>query len=213
MQTIRDLVEKTIEESIEHLVKIKGLKQLEEDSFIVESTLRKVLSNPDIKKIRNKALPVVKDSFAVKESKPETERPIILGTHSITDIEICQIAAKLFHVEYNKLFIACRERKVIDARMQTANVMNKYLGYSLKKVGSIFSKDHSTVVHWLGNHRDLIETSNAYLSLYQRYLKSLEEQMPELMYTLSDRLDISKNFKVIEEQTRIAARKRNKIIQ
>ena len=213
MQTIRDLVEKTIEESIEHLVRIKGLKQLEEDSFIVESTLRKVLSNPDIKKIRNKALPVVKDSFAVKESKPETERPIILGTHSITDIEICQIAAKLFSVEYNKLFIACRERIIIDARMQTANVMNKYLGYSLKKIGSIFGKDHSTVVHWLSNHRDLIETNNSYLLLYQRYLKSLEEQMPELMYTLSDRLDISKNFKVIEEQTRIAARKRNKIIQ
>jgi hypothetical protein len=213
MQTIRDLVEKTIEESIDYLVNKKGLKELEDDSFLLESTLRKVLDNPEIKKIKNKMLPVVKDSGSAKENTPSIVRPIILATHSITDIEICQIVSKLFYVEYNKLFIACRERTIIDARMQTANIMNKYLGYSLKKIGSIFGKDHSTVVHWLNNHRDLIETNNAYLLLYQKYLECLQEQMPQVMYSLSERVDISKNFKIIEEKTRISVRKFRKINQ
>jgi chromosomal replication initiation ATPase DnaA len=211
MQTIRDLIEETIKESITYLIKKKGMTHLKSDPFVSESILTKVLSNTEIRKIKGKMLPIVKDSSSMKNNRVPIEKPIILGTHSIMDIQICQIGAKLFDVQYNKLFVACREREVVDCRMQTANIMHKYLGYSTTKIGSIFSKDHSTIVHWLSNHSDLIESSNSYLHLYQEYLNRLKEAVPGVFYNMTARNNISLQFKQIEESTRILAKKANKL--
>lgn len=189
MQTIRDVIIEVVKDSLKYL---ERKQYIEPDTFLEEALTLHVLGNKKIKTVKNKTIKTIL-------RKGSSEKPIILGTHTLLDIKICQLVSQYHKIEYNKLFIKCRERDVVDTRMQLAAVMYNYIGYSVSKIGQIFSKDHSTVINWLNVHVDLLETSKAYSCEYGEVLTILKEQVPEIFENIDQKKNKARVYRILKE--------------
>ena len=63
-----------------------------------------------------------------------------------------------------------RKRQVVEARMMFSSMLRD-MGYSLKEIGSVLKKDHTTIIHYLRKLRELTEVDR---SLFKKYIKCRE---------------------------------------
>lgn len=63
-----------------------------------------------------------------------------------------------------------RKRQVVEARMMFSSMLRD-MGYSLKEIGTVLKKDHTTIIHYLRKLRELTEVDR---SLFKKYIKCRE---------------------------------------
>ena len=80
----------------------------------------------------------------------------------ITKEEILDIVAKNCCVSTSQILSRVRDRDVIDARFIFAAVMKKEFGYTLKYIGKILNRDHTTIIHSLETFQDRYKQYNEY---------------------------------------------------
>ena len=75
----------------------------------------------------------------------------------------------IFHVERSYVFGKTRRREIIELRMMMYALMREDLGYTLPKIGKIFNRDHSSVIHLLKQHENQLETDKTYSSKWSEF--------------------------------------------
>ena len=60
-----------------------------------------------------------------------------------------------------------RKRQVVEARMMFSSMLRE-MGYSLKDIGGVLKKDHTTIIHYLRKLKELTEVDR---SLFKKYLR------------------------------------------
>lgn len=72
----------------------------------------------------------------------------------ITKEEILEIVAKNCCVSVPEILSRVRGREVIDARFIFVAVMKREFGHTLKHIGKILDRDHTTIIHALEKFAD-----------------------------------------------------------
>lgn len=75
---------------------------------------------------------------------------IIPGTYIniYKEYNIIEDVCKYFNISKNELISKSRERRFAEPRQIAIFIIRlKFKNYQLKKIGSIFNKDHSTILH------------------------------------------------------------------
>jgi chromosomal replication initiation ATPase DnaA len=72
----------------------------------------------------------------------------------MTREEVLSIVSKSCGVTVNMIVSRCRERKSVDARYMFIAMMRSEFGYSLKEIGNMLNRDHTTILHALNTYHD-----------------------------------------------------------
>ena len=80
----------------------------------------------------------------------------------ITKDEILDIVAKNCCVTASQILSRVRDREVIDARFIFVAVMKREFGHTLKHIGKILNRDHTTIIHSLETFQDRYQQYDEY---------------------------------------------------
>ena len=164
MQTVRDIVRYTIK---------CALKKMEiADPFMEEVILKQVFKNEVLNSVRRKTV--------ISSPKQKTVKPFIPTNISLLELKISQIFCETHKVNIDNIYSTSRKRTHVDARMQLVSFLYFYLEYTYSDIGKLVNKDHSTIIHNVNKHQDLIETNVIYGHSFYKALSSLKEDLPEL---------------------------------
>lgn len=98
-------------------------------------------------------------------------------THPIERLDLRFITDKLlphFFLTDHELYSKSRLSHIVDARMIIIYLALKTGKYTLKKIGKVFNKDHSTIIYYREKVNDLMSVDKAY--------KVRVERAEELLY-------------------------------
>lgn len=57
-----------------------------------------------------------------------------------------------------------RKAYIVDARTAFANLLRNLKNMTYHQIGAIFNKDHSTIIHYIDKHKDMIQFDAKYQS-------------------------------------------------
>lgn len=189
MQTVRDL----ILEGLEKIAKSQNLSALEVEAFVTngEQIFKKKVQNyhnvKRLRTVRSAAVEKIQETLIKKKGYvPDFSR--------FTDVEFSIIskAAEIHRLTLNDALSRSRKRAPVDCRNQINAIIVLYLNCTTTYCGSLFNKDHSTVINCLKNHSDLVETDRTYLSNFIRLLNSLKEAHPNVFGDIETQEGIKK---------------------
>jgi len=82
-------------------------------------------------------------------------------------------------ISFEELESKGRKRTIVDVRKKAMVIFAIYLDYTLEKTGLLFGgRDHSTVVHAINSHDDLLQSNGAYAIGFKRLLDEVKERLP-----------------------------------
>jgi chromosomal replication initiation ATPase DnaA len=168
----------TIKEYTEEVVKAIT-KKLKLDSFQRLDLLKEVRNLENYKTYRNKIVsPTVKYN-PNKNRKSST----LINLYSLIEVDrkLVEDAVRISHLDIDKFVINSREGEYVDCRRMIMAVMRIHLGYSLTKVGKLFNKDHSSIIHNVRKHNDFMVTDKVYSKRFEKYLDCIKESNPGFM--------------------------------
>ena len=189
MQTVRDL----ILEGLEKIAKSQNLSALEIEAFVTngeEIFKKKVENYHNVKRLRTvRSIAVERIQEALTSKKD-----LIPDFSKFTDVEFSVVtkAAEVHRLTLNDALSRSRKRAPVDCRNQINAIMVLYLNCTTTYCGSLFNKDHSTVINCLKNHSALVETDRTYLSNFIRILNSLKETHPNVFGDIETQEGIKK---------------------
>jgi hypothetical protein len=189
MQTVRDL----ILEGLEKIAKSQNLSALEIEAFVTngEEIFKKKVENyhnvKRLRTVRSNAVERIQEALTSKKD-------LIPDFSKFTDIEFSVVtkAAEVHRLTLNDALSRSRKRAPVDCRNQINAIMVLYLNCTTTYCGSLFNKDHSTVINCLKNHSALVETDRTYLSNFIRILNSLKETHPNVFGDIETQEGIKK---------------------
>ncbi len=79
---------------------------------------------------------------------------------------IAILVSRQLNVPYDRMMSKCRDRELVIARQLAAYFIKKYTALSLKSIGSIFNRDHSTIIHAIQTIDDLLECNDRVIAGY-----------------------------------------------
>jgi len=112
--------------------------------------------------------------FSVKTAKTVLASEISASQkRSITPTHIVKRVAKFFHLRSDDILGTSRRSEVVKPRQMAIYLMRKEAGLSYPTIGSVFKKDHSTIMHSFNKIKDTIrrdEAANRELNAIRDYL-------------------------------------------
>jgi hypothetical protein len=208
MQTVRDC----IKESIKHTLKSVGESTLLEDKmysdFLKESKLQKKhldrLLDPSLYKIKKD-----KKIFLNVIEPSDEELTVLITIANKCKVEIADILSR------------SRKNEVVDARRIYTIILYVYFNYKLVQTGLRIDRDHTTIIHSVAAHDDLLSTNNGYRDKFRQVLQELYEIMPDILtqgyesnlFEFNKKLNKEKWEKLLEYQKSIAKNKIKKHIE
>ena len=104
-----------------------------------------------------------------------------------------------------------RKRQVVEARMMFSSMLRD-MGYSLKEIGTVLKKDHTTIIHYLRKLRELTEVDR---SLFKKYIKCRELLMlNEEPVNLAEELErLHKKVEILKMENYILSEEKNELIK
>jgi len=190
MQTIRDLVEYLVKETLHYLDKTGNLQS--KDAFLEEKIKRKFLTHRDIALVKNKNLVPVK--------KPSLARVEVKSNLTLQELHLSQIICDIHNISFNDLYSKARNVDIVDARKQLSAFLYIYTCYTFAHVASLFGQDHSTAIHNIKKHEDLLQTNNLYCNKFHRFLETVEREMPELMLKINKKSQQFREYEKLKAQ-------------
>ena len=164
MQTVRDYIKEAIRFTLlkldESILKQEAIyKQFIERNNVRQKQLNKDISlNPGVPKER------IKYDIPVPTS---TEMIVLMQIEKHTHISMYQILGR------------SRYRETVDARKMYMVILFFYLNYNLPKAGIRTGRDHSTVIHAIKSHENLMLTNAHYMKVFSKILSDLGEILPD----------------------------------
>lgn len=118
----------------------------------------------------------------ITPAKPIRVNPV----RSLKRLVLTQDEKKVFDIiyshtdfPYEELISESRKRDLVDVRKQGMVLFAIYLNYTYKKAGDLFGhRDHSTVIHAVNSHDDLIQSSHSYGSSFKKLLDDVKKELP-----------------------------------
>ena len=181
--TVRNLIGQVIE-------KVAELEEL--DSLRQEYLVKKVIKDANIKKYLGKQLskskPVGKLDYTPrghisKYIKYLKENKLAYPKMNKLETRILECISEFKHLEVAMLRSPSRERAYVDARIMCYYIFREILGYIYAKVGLIFLRDHSTIIHGLETHESLMSTDQKYRNDFYYIMDKLVEEFPKDFYS------------------------------
>jgi hypothetical protein len=161
----------TVGELIEHIIDINVL-HFKGSALQKEALLTKIRKIPESKLLWRKVI------SPIKHKKKETRT--LLPKMSREEMLILNAVANQHFVTLEEIISKSRKREIVDARMQAMVIFYGYLFYSLKRIGLLFNRDHSTVLHAINTTNDLIRINNIYAKQFHKCVQSVKKVVPEL---------------------------------
>ena len=164
MQTVRDYIKEAIRFTLlkldESILKQEAIyKQFIERNNVRQKQLNKDISlNPGVQKER------IKYDIPVPTSD---EMLVLMQIEKHTHISMYQILGR------------SRYRETVDARKMYMVILFFYLNYNLPKAGIRTGRDHSTVIHAIKSHENLMLTNPHYMKVFSKILSDLGEILPD----------------------------------
>jgi len=87
-----------------------------------------------------------------------------LSKYNISKEEILEIISEECDVSLSEIISRCRKKEVVNARFIFCAVMKKHFTYSLTRIGNIVGRDHTTVIHAIGEFNNRYENEDYFKS-------------------------------------------------
>ena len=81
--------------------------------------------------------------------KTKFKSSLKLSKHNVTKEEILEIISQECDVLLSDILTRSRKKEVVNARFIFCAVMKRHFTYSLKRIGAIVHRDHTSVIHAL----------------------------------------------------------------
>ena len=168
----------TIKEYTEEVVKA-ACKALKLDTVQKSQMIKEVRELSNYKLYRNK---IVSTSARYNPNKNRRIATAI-NMYSLIEVDrrLVEDAVQVCYLDIDRFTRNSREGEYVDCRRMIIAVMRTRLGYSLSKIGKIFNKDHSSILHNIKKHNDLMITDKVYSKAFKRYLDCIKESNPVFM--------------------------------
>lgn len=93
---------------------------------------------------------------------------------------IFEIIFQQADTSFEQLESGSRKREIVDVRKKAMVIFAVYLDYNLKQTGILFgNRDHSTVIHAINTHDDLLQSNSSYAVKFKRLLDEVKEKLPQ----------------------------------
>ena len=79
-----------------------------------------------------------------------------------------------------------RKREYVDARSMAINYIRENSTHPLTIIGKHFNRDHSTMIHSIERHDDLISYDKSYQRNYKQFCDAMNQDGSELIVSVSD---------------------------
>ena len=71
-----------------------------------------------------------------------------------------------FGVSKSEIVGTCRKAYIVDARVAYAHLLRNVKKMTFQDIGAILGKDHSTIIHYVDKHKELMEFDAKYRSKF-----------------------------------------------
>lgn len=177
MQTVRDYIKEAIRFTLlkldEPILKQEAIYK----QFIAQNKVKLTQLNKDLSPKR-----------VVKKERIKYDTPIPTSEEMLVLIQI----EKHTHINIHQILGRSRYRETVDARKMYMVILFFYLNYNLPKAGIRTGRDHSTIIHALKAHENLMVTNPHYVKIFSKILSDLGEILPD--YFIQVEADDLKSF-------------------
>jgi len=90
-----------------------------------------------------------------------------------------EIAIDTCGLDYKKALGTCRKREYVDFRFACISVVRERSRYSLSRIGRRFNRDHTTIIHAIESHNNLVVTDDSYRSMYNNIVAAWDNYVKE----------------------------------
>ena len=110
-----------------------------------------------------------------RPKKQKVTRPKTTSLQQLPDeiLEIFLATAKIYKITPDRLWEKTRKEEIVDARQTAISIIyhnygnvGEFRGYTLKKIGSFFNRDHTTVLHSIETAQNLFDTDDNFRNKY-----------------------------------------------
>lgn len=162
MQTVRDCIKAVIKHSLRAVNESPLLETRLYDDFRKEHKIPKSVLDKSIK--------------VIEYVKPA--RMLHLPIPTLEERTVLEVAAKHFDVTIEDILGKRRFIEMVSARRVYMVILHIYFDYKLVKTGLKLARDHSTVIHAIQVHDNLLQSDPKYRMQFKKILEELREQIP-----------------------------------
>jgi hypothetical protein len=197
MQTIKDYIIKAIEFS---------RKDLKNQPLALEKVYKDFVNFHGIPKRK-----LTKYLDSTKRNRADTVKVApIAYTWSEEELSILHTICNYHRVLLSQVLSNSRKREVNDCRKQAMVLFYVYFDHTTVTVGNMFMRDHSTILHALETHNNLLQTNVRYCRIFKKILDHLQSEVPDSFIILKPKEKTSHGTKFLE-RTRWSAILREQI--
>ena len=164
--TIKDYTE----EIVDTIMKVADIEPIQKYKI-----LRKIHTLKNYKDFRYKTLEIKK----MTKPRKETSR-IPFHALTIKNQKLIIAACEKFDISVDEFCSNYKTTEIVEAQRVVIYFLHKIMGMSSKKVGMIFMKDHSSILHACQKHYDKMEIDSMYSKLYYAFKKEAERVIFEV---------------------------------
>ena len=126
------------------------------------------------KKMRSK---IVNNPKVVRVNPVKSSKRLLLSEVEKTVFNIIYLQTE---ISFEDLESQSRKREIVDVRKRAMVLFVIYLNYTYKNTGNLFGdRDHSTVIHAVNSHDDLLQSDGAYALKFRKLLDEVKDAVPE----------------------------------
>lgn len=88
--------------------------------------------------------------------------------------QVTTIAGHLFDVQYSDILSKQRDHTIVRARQAAMSALRQVKGFSFPRIGRMFARDHSTVIHAWEKTQAMLESNPEFANRYACLLREAE---------------------------------------
>ena len=100
-----------------------------------------------------------------QKNKQQIKNDSKLLRYKVTKEEILEIIANECGITVSQILDKTRKKEVINGRFIFCGIMNDYFNYTLKRIGDVVGRDHTTVIHAIKKFKDRIRNEDYFRDL------------------------------------------------
>lgn len=113
--------------------------------------------------------------------KPELQKPAKNGVQLLDVENILETVSRELKIPIEDILGKNRAMKYTEARMITTCIIMKMHDYSLKSIGKIFGKDHSTIIYYRETFNGLLQYNKYFKAKVDNIMKQVNVKDSELI--------------------------------
>ena len=103
-----------------------------------------------------------------QNDKRKFKSSVELSKYNMSKEEILEIISQECDVSLSKILTRCRKKEVVNARFIFCAVMKRHFTYSLKRIGSIVHRDHTSVIHAIEEFDNRLKNEDHFKSMVNK---------------------------------------------